>query len=316
MKNNNSYRVAIACQGGGSHTAFTAGVLKTILQKQRKNKFEIVALSGTSGGAICAFLTWYGLLKGNTDESTKLLDEFWADNSANTYLENLTNAAIIMAQNQPIRLEFNPYLFPEMAREKMETMMKKLVKFDVIPDLIRENSPQLLVGSVDILFGKFRLFMNQEVTLNALLASAAIPSLFRAVQIEDKFYWDGLFSQNPPIRDLAKVKPDKLWVIQINPSNRKDEPKTMGEIRDRRNELSGNLSLEQEVYFINKINEFVKEGSFSKGDYKKILVQRVTMDKELPYSSELDRNPEFIKDMMQYGEKKAEELFDATSSIE
>jgi NTE family protein len=308
MEKNNSDRVAIACQGGGSHTAFTAGVLKKILQKQSENKFEIVALSGTSGGAICAFLTWYGILQGNTDISIALLDSFWHDNSTNSYFETFVNAAIIL-QSQSTCVEFNPYLFPELAREKLEATLSKLVNFDDIPKLNRKNSPQLLVGAVDILKGKFKTFNNQEVTLDALLASAAIPSIFRAVQIEKDFYWDGLFSQNPPIRDLAKLKPNKLWVIQINPPTREKEPKTMEDIRDRRNELSGNLSLEQELYFINKINELVSKRLLTKSDYTEILVQKVIMDKDLSYSSKLDRNPLFIKELMEYGEKKAEDLF-------
>ena len=158
------------------------------------------------------------------------------------------------------------------------------------------------------------MFKNTEVTLNALLASAAVPNIFRAVQIADTFYWDGLFSHNPPIRDLAKIKPDKLWVIQINPPTRKDEPRTLDEVRDRRNELSGNLSLEQELYFIDKVNEFVGSKSFTNDEYKEISVQRVIMERDLPYSSKLDRNPEFIKDMMKYGEEKAAELFDAPRS--
>ena len=146
-----SYRVAIACQGGGSHTAFTAGVLKTILQRQRKDKFEIVGLSGTSGGAICAFLAWCGLLSGKTEESIRLLEEFWTENSANTSLELLTNAALIIGQSQPACLEFSPYLFPEVAREKLTTMLRKLVVFDDVPGLFGEKSPQLLVGAVDVL---------------------------------------------------------------------------------------------------------------------------------------------------------------------
>ena len=90
---------------------------------------------------------------------------------------------------------------------------------------------------------------------HAILASAAIPTLFRAVWIDHKAYWDGLFSQNPPIRDFVQVsdssdeKPDEIWVIQINPQGRPREPMSLEEIRDRRNELAGNLSLNQEIYF-------------------------------------------------------------------
>ncbi len=86
-------RVAIACQGGGSHTAFTAGVLKRIL----KENINIVALSGTSGGAICALAAWYGLLMNNKNKSIEALDNFWRDNSAKTYWEIVINNSMLWA---------------------------------------------------------------------------------------------------------------------------------------------------------------------------------------------------------------------------
>ena len=81
-----------------------------------------------------------------------------------------------------------------------------------------------------------------------VLASAAIPTLFRAVHVDGGTYWDGLFSQNPPVRELLDTRPDELWVIQINPTARADEPTTVLDIADRRNELAGNLSLYQELH--------------------------------------------------------------------
>src|ERR687894_1989908 len=90
---NNGRRVAIACQGGGSHTAFTAGVLKKLLKEkvEGKHDYEIVALSGTSGGAICALLAWYGLLMNDANRAVELLDSFWRDNSASSLQEKLVN---------------------------------------------------------------------------------------------------------------------------------------------------------------------------------------------------------------------------------
>jgi NTE family protein len=85
-------RVAIACQGGGSHTAFTAGVLKRLLGAEELAGYEVVGLSGTSGGAVCALLAWSALLEGDPPAAGRLLEEFWADNSATTPLEQLVNA--------------------------------------------------------------------------------------------------------------------------------------------------------------------------------------------------------------------------------
>lgn len=299
------YRVAIACQGGGSHTAFTAGVLKKILEKP-KSEIDIVALSGTSGGAICAFLAWYGLLKNDTELAIALLKEFWENNAAYAPWDSVANSAMLIAQSQMVQMEFSPYWFPEWGREFLQTLLKRMVDFDSIPGLIQKNSPKLYVGAVDVRSGEFKVFVDKEVSVEALLASTAIPTLFQAVSVNGTFYWDGLFSQNPPVRDLARVKPDKLWVIQINPPERKEVPKTVEEIRDRRNELAGNLSLKQELDFIDKINIFVSKGDFKNGSYKEISVSKTVMEWDLPYVSKLDRDPRFIKKMMAYGEEQAE----------
>ena len=166
----------------------------------------------------------------------------------------------------------------------------------------------LLVGAVDVLSGQFNVFKNDEVSAEALLASAAIPTLFRAVKIGDKVYWDGLFSQNPPVRELTETSPDEIWVIQINPTHRPKEPTSIEEIRDRRNELAGNLSLEQETYFIRKINEFVSNKSFSNDKYKHIEVRRIRMLRDLNYSTKIERRLEFIRDLIAYGEHQAEDF--------
>src|SRR4029434_8838736 len=108
-------RVAIACQGGGSHTAFTAGVLKRLLGADELAGYEIVGLSGTSGGAVCALLAWSALLDGDPAAAGKLLEDFWADNSATTPLEQLVNAWVLWAaalENLVVLPAVSPYDTP------------------------------------------------------------------------------------------------------------------------------------------------------------------------------------------------------------
>jgi len=127
-------------------------------------------------------------------------------------------------------------------------------------------------------------------------------------------YWDGLFSQNPPIRDLINENIDELWVIQINPRSINKLPESVKDITDRRNELAGNLSLYQELYFIEKINRWIKEGYFrepgykSKSKYKHIDVRIIKNLQVLGYETKLDRSPEFIQNMMKHGEEQADEF--------
>lgn len=115
-----------------------------------------------------------------------------------------------------------------------------------------------------------------------------------------------MFSQNPPVRELPDAKPDEIWVIAINPQKCKAEPRSVPKITDRRNELAGNLSLYQEIYFIEKINEWVKAGVLSGTKHKPIGIKWIQMLRELDVGSKLNRDPDFIQAMMAYGEAQAE----------
>jgi len=178
--------------------------------------------------------------------------------------------------------------------------------------------PVLLIGAVDVLSGRFRTFNSRRdrITADTVLASAAIPNLFRAVRLEDGTYWDGLFSQNPPVRELLDAGPDELWVIQINPRQRDTEPTTLAEIADRRNELSGNLSLYQELAFIEKIDQLLEAGLLQAGGkYKQVVVRVIELSRHsLPgarAASKLNRDPLFIQNLIAHGEQQAGEFLAA-----
>ncbi len=321
-KDNHITKIAIACQGGGSHTAFTAGVLKRLLREKEK-KFEITALSGTSGGAICALLAWYGLLMKDKEKAISLLDDFWEDNSASSIWDMMVNnwfVGINRMQGIVSIPEVSPYSYPPFAQGILRNLLKKHVKFEEIQNL-KHSSPNLLIGAVDVLSGGFKVFKSNgkknEISVEAVLASAALPTFLKAVSVKDRIYWDGLFSQNPPIKEFikghhAKEKPDEIWVIQINPEERTKLPKLMKDILDRRNELAGNISLKQEIDFIEKVNKWTKYLPPEK--YKPVKVQKIKMLKEdLDTASKLDRSPAFIKMMMAYGDKEANNFLEKWS---
>jgi NTE family protein len=352
-------KIAVACQGGGSHTAFTAGVLRRLLAREQ-GEYEFVAFSGTSGGAICALLTWYGLLTGGRDEAAKLLETFWTrDNSANTVPERFLNDWIVNStrwqQETGFLVEQSPNVFSDLAQDELGRSIERNVKFDRIDgDLVRPESPKLFVGAVEVITGELKVFRshkreetnlgeprfvfednpNDGITLDAVLASSAIPPLFRAVRIGRGVYWDGLFAQNPPVRDLPDAEPDEIWIIQINPSRLVpeadeprpgDEPTKIANILDRRNELAGNLSLEQELRYIRKINELVRERrindlldenppSGNKREYRYVEVRKpIENRRPLDYATKLDRSSSFIQEMMTYGEEQADEFLDELS---
>src|SRR5215216_4249305 len=321
-----SRKVAIACQGGGSHTAFTAGVLKRLLRAEELKQYEVVGLSGTSGGAVCALLAWHNLLRGDAAGAAEALAAFWRDNSATAPHEQIINSWVLWASSlqnfitMPVVSPYYDNYFSVSALEEFKRMLERRVDFAKVELQPEDSYPVLFVGAVDVLSGEFRTFNSrrERITPETILASAAIPTLFRSVRAGDgRTYWDGLFSQNRPVRELTDEGPDEIWVIQINPKELETEPRTVTEIADRRNELSGNLSLHQELHSIEKIDQLLEEGLLSRdGKYKHIVVRvielsRSRFSRSLGTASKLNRDPDFIEDLMSHGEAQAEEFLAA-----
>jgi NTE family protein len=294
----------------------------------RDDRYEVVGLSGTSGDAICALLAWYALLQnsgeGGATRAARLLDAFWDDNSASDPYDRFWNDWTVWVnrlQGSVFVPAVSPYSTPlaYWGQELLRGRLEELVAFDEIGTPLEDSNPMLLVGAVDVCSGEFRAFNSRRDRIKAetILASAALPTLFRAVRADGGVYWDGLFSQNPPVRELTDAKPEEIWVIQIAPERRAEEPKSMVDILDWRNELAGNLSLYQEIHFIEKINDLIDKLGEDKRlripgergkEYRHIKVCRIEMLKELDFASKLDRSPSFIRGLMDYGEERAEEI--------
>lgn len=317
-------RVAIACQGGGSHTAFTAGVLGRLFRDDVLSRYKVVGLSGTSGGAICAMLAWSALIGPDATQADSLLRKFWADNSASSWPDRTMNAWMMWAaRSTPFMAtpEFSPYDIPTsgLAKDQFRGLLTQNADFDSFARVAGDaDAPRLFLGAVDVLSGEFKAFdsLAGEITPDAVLASAAIPTLFTAVHEAGGAYWDGLFSQNPPIRELLATQPDELWVIQINPKELVEEPRTIREITDRRNELSGNLSLYQELGFIEQIDSMIEDGTLAPGKFKLTTIRviekvRSTRSRRLQSISKLNRDPAFLEDLIARGLSRAEEFIGA-----
>jgi NTE family protein len=387
-------RIAVACQGGGAHAAFAAEVLKSILRKIRdEREYEIIALSGTSGGAICAYLAWYALLSGDKEqEDIRLLESFWQEDNvarlpgeawyANYFLQTLGQwwglADLTMPWKSPYRIFDSPLLHgPGYWQEQLRVMIERKVnkkKVEKRVKLAEDRTvrgglvPVLYIGAANPRTGEFHVFRSHKpdpeqggnghmvfnrspsdgICVEAVLASAAIPSLFKAVHTGKAVYpcsrqggqrptagaaayWDGLYSSNPPIRELADLKPDEIWVIQINPEEIDNLPKDTANTEDRRNELAGNLSLNQELAFVRRTNEMVRRfGAYEDGklklvdrsranekEYRVIKVRRIEVDRFLPldYLSKLDRSFPNIRRLTEHGNSQAEHFLKALSIL-
>ena len=367
--------VAVACQGGGSHAAFTAGVLRTLLRREAAGGYRITGLSGTSGGALSALVAWRGLLGDGPERAAQSLADLWRDVAADSIYERLHNASVLAVARLPVEVKLSPYQFPlAWASELLATLgqaherlgawgprpafveLARLLERHVAfeggppPRRVRLDRPparavRLLVGAVDIGSGEFKAFDSAarrapagrpfdpgEISLEAVLASAALPTIFRAVRVEGRVYWDGLFSQNPPIKDflsgphaqVADEKPGEIWVVQVNPQSG-EEPLSPAAIEDRRNQLAGNLSLNQEIGFIRTINKLLanpappgaagaaapgRQRAGGKPEYKPVKVYRIALDparlgRHLDLASKLDRSRGLIDELLCHGEERA-----------
>ncbi|MDL5160070.1 patatin-like phospholipase family protein [Actinomycetospora termitidis] len=310
-------RLALACQGGGSHTAFSAGALARFFDVGAVTAGEVVGISGTSGGAINALITWSCLVRGRPDEVGDALAGFWADNAASGPLERWLNVVMVGAgvgQNLGLVPPLNPHLLPPAldGREEFRRLLRRHVDFDALPVDSEGRHPRLVLGAVEILSGRFRAFDSRRdrITPDTVLASAAIPTLFRGIRVGDGVHWDGLFSQNPPVSQLVDDRPDELWVLQINPSRIDREPRTTLDIAERRNELAGNLSLNQELHGIERTDRLLESGALRPDSgYRPIMVRVLEMPRVpdlLGAASKLNRDPAFLARLRRDGATQAD----------
>ena len=191
MSDGTGRRVAIACQGGGSHTAFTAGVLQELVGAPGT---RIAALSGTSGGAVCALLAWYGLLHDDPGKARDLLDAFWARTATEDPWETAWNElgiAALRIAGEVVTPEVSPYTYHSGAEEAFTRVLDDLIPFGTLAPPLPDAAPRLLVSAADVQTGEFRVFRSHggagvapdHITSRTLLASAAVPPIFRAVEV-------------------------------------------------------------------------------------------------------------------------------------
>jgi NTE family protein len=311
--------VAIACQGGGSHTAYTAGALDAFARSMPPDH-ELVGLSGASGGAICAFLSWYGLTTDDAERAGELLDSFWTEIAARSPSDALLNGLAVtgtkLEASGAALPAASPYLSPasRWAQDRIRHTLEGMVDLDALEEADHGSGPRLLVGAVDVERGVFETFEDREVTIDAVLASGALPTVFPAVEVDGHAYWDGLLSENPPLLGLLDgpraETPDELWIVQVNPQTRDGVPRSLPDIEDRRNELSGNLALNKDVGAIEQVNDWLDAGYLPESEYKQVTVRTLRLDRDLSYASKLDRDPAFVAELVAAGREDAAAFLD------
>ena len=340
-------RVAIACQGGGSQCAFVAGALKTLFGAHIQDRYQIVGLSGTSGGAFTAALAWAGILKQAHGDPTPVEDEIlacWKDLTAQTsreiafdqYCVDLVRLVergyLPSIATSPSSLQFR--LFSKLASlyisrpafTDLRALLVRHLDFARLAPLDGPDRPTLLIGAVDVADGTFKTFSSWrgDVGIDALLASAAIPTLFPAARVAGRAYWDGIFSSNPPVLAFLQRSyfgpgplPEEIWIIQVNRASDQRVPDKPADIFDRRNHLAGNLSLQHELQTIELVNfllgqraitdEFRTRFGLDVSEAVKVRFIRMSpaFEDKLDYPSKLSRQPGHIASLIADGEMQA-----------
>lgn len=273
----------LALQGGGAHGAYTWGVLDRLLEEDR---YVIEAISGTSAGAVNAVVAAAGLQQGGPDKAREDLEGFWkaVSDLARFSIFKRNPLAKLLGQftleNSPSFLGFDlmsrmlsPYDFNPFDLNPLRDVLTDRVAWDALRE---KGAPDLFISATDVRSGRVKVFRNQELTPESVLASACLPMLFQAVEIDGGAYWDGGYMGNPSLWPFSyECGSNDILIVQINPVYREEVPRTSREILDRMNEITFNASLLRELRAIEFVGRLLEDESVSPGRYKKMLVHMI-----------------------------------------
>jgi NTE family protein len=316
-------RINLALQGGGAHGAFTWGVLEQILSDER---LAIEGISGTSAGAMNAVMLADGLGRGGREEAQKRLADFWRAASSNGNLPALQRAVMERVlsftplEGTPVQTwvnamshYFSPYDVNPLNINPLKDLIESYVDFEKLranPDL------QLFISATNVQTGRVRIFSREKITADAVMASACLPQLFRAVDIDGVPYWDGGYLGNPVIFPFfGTTTTEDVLVVQINPLVRQATPMSSSEIMNRINEITFNSSLIAEYRAIDFVARLIDQGKLprgtGKGQYRRINVHRIVLDRfgtHFDTYSKMSTDYDFF-DMLRVSGKRAARRF-------
>jgi len=309
--------IDLALQGGGAHGAFTWGVLDRLLEE---SWLQIAGISGTSAGAMNAAALVGGYTNAGADGARELLATFWRRVSAaavfspfqRTPLDRvlgrwtLDYSPTFIAADLMARV-FSPYDLLPLAGNPLRDILAETVDFAAI----ERSSIKLFVTATSVRTGRGRVFRNVEITPDVLLASACLPTLFQAIEIDGEAYWDGGYSGNPTITPLVReCESHDTIIVPINPVERPGTPRTARDILDRLNEVSFNAVLLKELKMIALLRRIAEPQDGEGAQWAKMRIHYVKnpLMLELGYSSKLNAEWEFLSMLRDAGRSAAAEF--------
>jgi len=319
-------RINLALQGGGAHGAFTWGVLEHLLTDGRL-VFE--GISGTSAGAVNAVMLADGMARGGHDEAIKRLADFWRAVSNNGNLPPLQRAVVERMLSSFIPIEgtpmqawldmmakyFSPYDFNPLNINPLKDLFERFVDFEAVRNF---SELQIFISATNVQTGRVRIFPRGKITAEALMASARLPLLFRAVEIDGVPYWDGGYLANPVIFPFyGSTKTEDVLVVQINPLVRQATPTSANEIMNRINEITFNSSLLNEYRAIEFVGRLIDQGrlphGLGPGQYRRVNVHRIVLDRfgdQLNAASKISTDYDFFETLHVSGKRAARRFLD------
>ncbi|WP_243634475.1 patatin-like phospholipase family protein [Roseicella frigidaeris] len=311
--------VDFALQGGGSHGAFTWGVLDRMLEEEW---LEIEGVSGTSAGAMNAAVLASGIARGGAAAAREDLEAFWRRvSTAATFspfqrgmmdrlLGNWTldNSPGFLTMDLLARL-ISPYDVSNVGGNPLEQILHDSVDFAALA----QGPVKIFVTATNVHTGRARIFRNRDVSAQALLASACLPQLFQAIEIDGQPYWDGGFAGNPTLVPLVnELESDDTILVPINPIERPSTPRSAREILDRVNEVSFNAVALKELKMLALMRKVADAGASEGANWARMRMHMVRNDvmATLGYSSKLNAEWAFLTMLRDEGRQAAQSFLD------
>lgn len=309
-------KINLALQGGGSHGAFTWGVLDALLEDKR---LDIEAITGTSAGAMNAVALAQGFLEGGREGARQKLESFWAA-IANVGALSASQRDLVgrffgnfLFDSSPMQAWWNfatqfssPYQTNPLNINPLRDLIDDLVDFEQVRAC---EQIQLFIAATHVHSGRIAIFERQHLTADHVMASACLPLMFQAVEIEGTPYWDGGYLGNPALFPLFyKSQSQDILIVQINPIIRDEIPQSVNDIQNRLNEITFNSSLMGELRAIDFVNRLIDQGKLSPDDYMHPLMHRIdghNIIDQFSADSKLDTQWAFLLELRDGGRKAA-----------
>lgn len=309
-------KIVIALQGGGSHGAFTWGVIDQLLEDGR---LEIKGVSGTSAGGMNAVALAQGLMKGGNRSAQEELYAFWkamSDAGARYSMrlpfsdyfpekDNLIKSTEYLFKNF-FQSFCSPYQFNPLNLNPLKDIVEEFFDFKKLHQF---KGLKLFLCATHVASGKLKIFRMEDLCVEVLLASACLPTLFQAVEVKGEYYWDGGFVGNPAIYPLIyECETPDIMIIQLTVMTRQRLPMTAQQIMDRHKEITYNACLMREMRSINFISHLIDDGLLDSEKVKRLRIHLIRNDdifSDLELSSAMDSDWKFLDMLYQSGKKTA-----------